>query len=287
MALKLKVHWRTEPLEVDLSRVSEGNLDTVMREIRASGLPHVRTEGDDVIVENFFEKTNNVLDVSRYLIGEEDCCVHDDGRYRICNDRYLIRHCDIPESELQIQQQTGSIVLLLESPHEAEYTDDEGGYGIDRRQVPANGDSGENIDLCLGTVLLHIQIETGLVVSDRHVVISNPVQFQTSLHAIHGQSVSDSPWDTLRNNVWRALWGNENEHIQQCFLARLERYHPRVIINACTSDLKHRVTSSVEGWLNARGLEIPLYKIDHPANWQNLRPKRIYPPTNPNADNPQ
>ena len=284
MALKLDVPWRKDHLSVTLP----DGYDEVINAIRVSGPPYVRTEGHDVIVGNFFKESNdvldvnanNVLDVSRYLIGEEDCCVHDGDRYRICNDRYLNRHCDIPESEIETQQ-TGSIVLLLESPHKNEYEYIDRGFA--RRKKPACGKTGEQIDLCLGTVLLHILIETGLVNSGCHVVISNPIQFQTSLYAIHKQEAGN--WTTLRNNVWRALWdADEREnHITQCFQRRLGRYHPKVIINACTSDLKPRVTDCVEAWISRRVSVVPLYEIDHPSNWENLRPKLINPYAIPDA----
>ena len=286
MALKLDVPWREDHLTVTF----RGRSDVFINAIRGSDSPYVRREEGHVIVGDFFGESNNVrdveannvLDVSRYRIGTENLCVH---KYRICNDRYLIRHCDIPESELDIQEQTGSIVLLLESPHEHEYEYIDGGFA--RRKKPACGKTGGQIDKCLGTVLLHIQVETGLVNSGCHVVISNPIQFQTSLHAIHGQEGGN--WTTLRDNVWRALWDEDerDNHITQCFQRRLGRYHPKVIINACTSALKPRVTECVQEWNNERNPAVPLYKIHHPSSWKTLRPKLINPPANPNADNPQ
>ena len=295
MVLKLKVPWREEHLPVCLP----DSYDSVIHKIRDSGSPYVeQCDNDvDVLVKDFFMETNQVPDVSRYCIGEEGCCVHDDDRYRICNDKFIIRHCDIPESQLQIQQQPGSIVLLLESPHECEYEYIYRCFGCFARpftlpKTPASGTTGDNIDLCLGTVLLHIQIETGIVVSDchvesdYHVVISNPIQFQTSLHAIHGQKL-DGKWTTLRDNVWRTLWDGSENHIKQCFQERLEQYHPKVIINACTSALKRRVTSYVVEWINGREPVVPLYEIAHPSNWKNLRPKLINPQANPNAGNSQ
>ena len=286
MALKLKVPWSTElePLEVDLSRVCEENFDTVMREIRKYGPPHVRTNEGDVIVENFFGVNNRVPDVSRYHID---------------NDGQPVRHFDVPESRLQIQ--LGSIVLLLESPSVDEYQ-----FGsISFPVVPANGESGEKIDRCLGTVLSDIQkefnqaglneeqliryghIKAKLIVPYCHVIISNPIQFQTNLRSIHGQSTWDSPWNTLRNNVWKALWkeGPEEDrlgYIQLCFRERLNTYRPNLIVNACTGDLKNPVKDFVRRELP----KVPLYQAHHPAdtswndcddNCDGIGLERIYP----------
>ena len=239
MALMLDVPWSTVPLSVS-ARETRAYLK-VIDKIKQSGSPYVRTVRNDVLVMNFFKDNNKIADVIRYRISA-GCVPHDD-RCRICNGRYLIRHCDIPESRLQIQQQIGSIVLLLESPHECEYE-----Y-IDkwivcfsrpfaRPKAPASGPTGENIDRCLGTVLERIAVDAvELVVPERHIIISNPIQFQTSLHAIHGEPIKGSG-KTLRNNVWNTLWAEER--IMQCFRDRLLTYNPCLIINACTGKLTPR-----------------------------------------------
>ena len=276
MALKLQVPWSTrpEPLKVDLSRAEPGNYDTVINEIRDSGSPHVRREEDHVIVENFFGVNNRVPDVSRY---------------RIDSERQPVYEFDVPESRLKLQP--GNVVLLLESPSVEEYRCG----NIDLPIAPAYGDSGENIDRCLGTVLSDIQRdfdqagcdEEELIVPSRHVIISNPIQFQTNLRTIHGQSTWDPPWDTLRDNVWKALWKDGPEegskgYIQLCFRARLKTYRPSLIINACTHDLK----SPVKHFVRRELPEVPLYQTHHPAgpswrdcddNCDGIGLERIYP----------
>ena len=247
-----------------------------------------------------FGEGNKVPDVSRYHIGGEGHCAHHD-KYRICHDRYLIPHgnitqdvsaFDIPEPCLQArltglrptqeQQEIGNIVLLLESPHKSEYEN----RNIARPKKPACGSTGKRIDRCLATVLLHIQeIEPGLIEPGCDVVISNPIQFQTSLYAIHNQTL-EGAWKTLRDRVWLTLWDDEEGHIQQCFRTRLGCYNPKVIINACTADLKDLVNDFVQELQTNGGLSenVSLYKVAHPASWVNLRPERIYPP--PNTGNP-
>ena len=314
MSLKLEVPlpngW-TKRLQVDFHR-EIGKI----REVGESGTsyhPRVQIDGDDVLVENFFGENNKVPDVSRYRIGEG--YVPHDYKYRIYDDRYIIPHCNYPEHaishcdiygsalEQQLQQQQiGNIVLLLESPHKAEYTDGGRVYDINRPQAPANGDSGTKIDECLGKVLSKITEEfvnagldvAELIVPDSHVIISNPIQFQTSLNAVHGEPLKDNDdymWATLRDFVWRTLW--EEQHIRNSFQERLNTYNPSLIVNACTgSSLKSgapkrgTLKSLVTKFVRAVLPNVTLYNVGHPASWRScdrISPKRIYPPANQNA----
>ena len=288
MALKLQVPWRTAPLSVQYT-----GLDGVIDEIRDSNSPNVDPCGNDgVLVKDFFGMNNRVPDVSRYRICNSGCCVRHDNRYSMSNGRYIIPHCDISGQRLQdllreqqIQEkQIGNIVLILESPHKDEYQPG----NINCPIAPANGDTGHNIDRYLATVLSRIEMKEGqqLIVPSSHVVISNPIQFQTSLHAIHGKSL-EGTWETLRNNVWWTLWNNSEGHIKQCFRERLVyTYNPSLIINACSGkftpceyrtcthrqrrnlkDRKRNVTKFVREELP----KVPLYETYHPArdNWTN------------------
>ena len=278
-ALKLEVTWpggtpRLLPVDYDDQ--------DVISVIRNSGSRYVRWTRNDVIVKNFFGENNKVSDVSRYGIVEGSCVRHND-RYHICNNRYLIPHCDISRQQLQDllqeqqlrreQQQIGNIVLLLESPHKDEYQPG----NINCPIAPANGDTGHKIDRFLGTVLSRIKEQEGqqLIVPGRHVIISNPIQFQTSLHAIHGKPL-EGTWKKLGNKIWWTLWNEQ--HIQQCFRERLvDTYNPRLIINACTGnftptgrqrrnqDLRRNVTKFIREHLPI----VPLYEAKHPGrnNW--------------------
>ena len=268
MELKLQVPWRTEPLPVNYARTTDSYHIVIDKMIR-SGSPHIRTEGDDVLVENFFGVNNKVPDVSRYRI---------DSKWQpICD-------LEVPESRLQLQTQPGSIVLLLESPSVDEYRCGNINWPI----APAKGKSGENIDRCLGKLLSGIQ--AGHFVPGSHVIISNPIQFQTNLRAIHRQSTTQktgsSKWKTLRNNVWKTLWyegeGGVPGYIQLCFRARLNTYRPSLIVNACTGDLQNLVTNFVQ----TEWPKVPLYKAHHPADtsWKNCGDMglvRVQPPDNP------
>lgn len=255
MTLKLDVPWREGPLPVDCE---------VPAKIKNSSSEHVRIDGDDVLVADFFGLDNRVPDVSRYSIGVEGGRVE----HHICANRHIVRHDDIREPEFS--PQCRSILLLLESPHKDEYDDN----CIKRPLAPANGRTGKNIDQCLSTVLFHIHVETGLIEPGHHVVISNPIQFQTSLYVIHEQKIKGK-WKSLRDSVWQSLW--REDCIRENFGERLNAYNPSLIINACTQDLKSDVRDFVEDWFNQRE-QVPLYEVAHPASWRTpLRPKYISP----------
>ena len=287
MALMLDVPWSREPLSV--------GYDGATADVEAClPSPYLRRDGDGLHVVNFFGMNNKVPDVSRYRIGP---------------NRHLACDLEVPESRLQIQTQPGSIVLLLESPSEEEYRCG----NINWPLAPANGKTGDNIDRCLCRVLSDIQkefnrpelneerlirdrhINEKLIVPDCRVIISNPIQFQTNLRTIHGQSTrgtANSKWKSLRNNVWKALWkegvgDGRLGYIQLCFRARLNTYRPSLIINACTNDgsLKRCVKDFVRRELP----KVPLYHTHHPSTWKkcdSIAPKRIYPNLDTNAGNP-
>lgn len=280
-------HRRPElrrPYKVDDSRLPVGD--------------HIDQSETDIVVKDFFGESNRVPDVIRYRIcddrsiipisccvAEDRTCVPHDVRYRICDTMRHCNHperanchCDIygPELEQLLGQLPGrNIVLLLESPHkdEYEYNDDR----IGRRKAPASGSSGRNINRYLHNVLSHINEDS--IVPHSHVIISNPVQFQASLHAIHRLSIKG--WrKTLRDNVWRTLW--DEPMIKQGFRHRLLTYRPSLIINACTASLKCLVSGELPN--------LPRCEVGHPAYWHfpnNRVPDCIYPPANQNADNPQ
>ena len=276
MALMLQVPWSQAHLPVGYEEVT----DEISQYVGVS--PNVEViAGGDVLVKDFFGVNNRVPDVSRYHI--------DENRQPVC-------HCDIPESQLQPQLRT--IVLLVESPHRDEYR-----CGNYFPIAPANGTTGRKINDYLCNVLLDVQEEitcVGLNAEEyidpgSHVIISNPIQFQTSLNAIHEQSLRGE-WKELKDNVWIALW-NEGEggeeipgYIQLCFRARLNTYRPSLIINACTGDRTEddSLTAHVETFVLNEFQDVPLIDIGHPSFWQvpaNRNPTLINPQPNHNADN--
>lgn len=121
--------------------------------------PYVSTSEGNVVIDRMFEACMKVPDVYRYKIENDSNLVV----RRLYQDKDVREECDLPK-----------IVLLLESPHRDEYCNN-------RPCAPAMGTTGRNLDRYLVCVLSKIEDE---IVDGSMVIISNPVQFQTSLHMI-------------------------------------------------------------------------------------------------------
>lgn len=156
------------------------------------------------------------------------------------------------------------IVILLESPHKSEYRSRE---IYDRLMPigPAQGasklDAGGAISNYLNDVIVYINNNNNNNIKDGKyiIVISNPIQFQTSLGFIHKQPLQGNIKD-LRDNVWKAIW--DIKDIKDDFIYRIKKYNPCLIINSCTKNLKQ----DVEKELNNPSYNI--IPISHPSyNW--------------------
>lgn len=264
MELKLKYLGKRD-LNVDCSEIRDVVDELGKIECQSK---YLQKDGDALFVDNFFVEENRVSDVSRYCVRTGGSAV---GKYRICEDKHIVRHCDVPEQHMQTN--VGSIVLLLESPHKDEYKYECG--NIVCPIVPANGKAGTGIDKSLCTVLLHIQeMEDRFIKPGYQIVISNPIQFQASLYAVHRKPLSkDDKWRKLRDKTWSRLW--QEEDVRRCFRRRLERYDPKIIISACTKNLRACVNSVIKEYCASKEQEVPLYEVTHPSMWQDLRPGRI------------
>ncbi|MFD2611224.1 hypothetical protein [Paenibacillus gansuensis] len=172
-----------------------------------------------------------------------------------------------------------TLLVLMESPHNDEYLYlDENGDPVkipvvrDRADAvrriarvepvrPANGKTGEHMDRFLAAVA------EGLAPSGRdvmyRVIVANPVQYQTSLHAVHGGTLSKPLYGALRDNVWKALW--TQEAVRSDFAARLAAYKPAVIFNGCTRVVKPLVEEAIREVL--RGQAVECYRVAHPFAW--------------------
>ncbi len=163
------------------------------------------------------------------------------------------------------------ILLLLESPHDAEYL-----YCDDKFSplVPANSSTGTAIVGGLGCLLS--QISEDLADADimdeltlpAPLIICNPVRFQTSLHFLLRKH-----WQyTIRDHVWRRLWTTGGVElgfpVVRNFVDRIISYDPQLILNACTCGVSRFVQNALNkvDW----GRRVPSYVMFHPArNWPN------------------
>ncbi|MBZ4371129.1 hypothetical protein [Corallococcus sp. AS-1-6] len=149
------------------------------------------------------------------------------------------------------------IVLVIESPHEHEYT------STFMPIAPAQNTTGRNIAAHILS-LLHRHQRLGLPPDHYELLICNPVQFQASLYELHRQSLAkNKPARSLRDTTWRTLYYGMNERAG--FLSRLERYNAAAVIVACTANLKQEVLGDVIRWASCR---IPVVEANsHPSAW--------------------
>ena len=160
------------------------------------------------------------------------------------------------------------LLIVLESPHTDEY---EG--SVANPIGPARGQSGTNLEDQLGALLGASCDVMGTVPCGTRVVVANPVQFQASLHAVHGGSLWCYGFGKLRDAVWESIWSVEE--IRDDFRERIDCFAPTWIINACTggSNGRGRVNGAVSEWLLDGKMGCRLYATTHPASWHRRRPR--------------
>ena len=176
------------------------------------------------------------------------------------NDRQERRLSVVPVDESRL------LLILLESPHKDEY---EG--GVANPVGPARGKTGVNLRDKLGQLLGSSPIAGEVRCGDR-IAVANPVQFQASLHAVHGQGLQSYVFGKLRDRVWESIW-NVRE-VREDFETRVRRLAPTWIINACTggSNGWGDVNGAVSEWLMEAELGSSLYATTHPAYWGRCPP---------------
>ena len=210
----------------------------------------VRPSG--IHVCGMFCERNRMPDVDRYrLVHEGDglklqCHGHSDFRKSPYNDKR-------PRAA-EPEQKT--LLILLESPHDDEYCP------TMCPRAPACGSAGRGIATNLARILNCSSSVARCINDGTRVIIANPVPFQASLKAIHGQPLTSSSFRTLRNTVWKLLW---NVPEMRCaFREKVQCYNPTWIVNACTGNWKG-LKGDLYDWLFEIGMESRLYAAPHPS----------------------
>lgn len=168
----------------------------------------------------------------------------------------------------QAPTELAPVVLVLESPHNDEYSDRD-------HPAPANGETGERIKKHLQRVLKRLG-DANLV--GRPLILVNAIQYQCSLG---GYGKVGVPTRFHRDNMFVRMWGLDTNAIPANFRARLSRYvgchqpfsqHHQggyVIVNACTKgtavrQLRMMVEDAV---IAALGRQSHI-KVEHPSCWK-------------------
>jgi hypothetical protein len=166
---------------------------------------------------------------------------------------------------------SGSIIVILESPHkhEYDYTDE-----MKPRRPLMNPSSQTRFQNQFERLISSIQDGPDLH-HDPQIVLCNPIQFQTSLHHLYqpnDQGKTDNLRKAIRNATWRGLWGCKKDGrfpFQEDLINRLAKREPCIIINACTQVLQDELTHLLVT------LPYPVFEAtNHPAYWNSAT--RIY-----------
>lgn len=155
------------------------------------------------------------------------------------------------------------ICLILESPHKSEY---------DLAYTPlraAYGDTGFNIDRKIVTRQTLTKILN--VDYDYEVIIVNPIQYQTSLHhELYQIGISNNtfragitPNQSLKNEVFRALFNKNKGNLREDFKQRVNNFHPDIIYSCCTASLSNIVKKAI---IETGAIKILLFD-KHPSVW--------------------
>ncbi len=204
----------------------------VLNAFTETGSQFVKINGNTVKVDSSFFKDTNVSD-----------CL-----FNIQNNEH--------EKLTPDKIKNSKIVLILESPHKAEFEKD-----TFKPLYPASGKTGERISNYFKEINSKMKIEN----SDE-IIICNPVQWQSSLHELHKKGLTGE-FRELRDKVWGCLWDESNDD----FYKRLKKYNPKIIINACTGKLSPEVQKALDNNFQ----ETTRYITTHPSSWWSLKNRYI------------
>lgn len=137
-----------------------------------------------------------------------------------------------------------TIVIILESPHIAEYNV--------TPPLPAMGTTGDNLQKVFPTLLAGI-IDN----NDKYrIILMNSIQYQCSM----GQCTKK-----YRDHLWLNLWFNEN--LKDDFTGRLKKYKPDLIFNFCTTgnhQLESLLLSRTKTVINKRYIDFCIAPLKSP-----------------------
>ncbi len=209
------------------------------------------------IRSTFFSKSKRIKNVWRYVLKKENTkyklISHKNsseyfGKMYRQNSHYKFKDKEVNEDIKNI------IFLILESPHVKEYS------SRFNPIAPSVGQSGNNIENLFGICVLPILERIGIQITENeeyNLVIINPIPFQTSLAEIHKEGIQEK----LRNKVWIALF----PFFKKEFIKVISNKNAKIIINACTADLKQKVGDEL------KSIKIPIFETPHPASWNYLK----------------
>lgn len=209
--------------------------------------------GDGILIENsFFCKSHEVPPVYRY--GLENV----NGRFRLTKNNSSTKKYSKSkyiDRAIDDDNETSSVVIVLESPHADEYTYQNNTLS---RIAPAQGRTGDFIEKKFVELLErnNVKIKT----KKSRVIIINPIPIQASAHFLHNQPIKGD-FKNLRDFIWKTLWQEEYIYKER-FLSTLDVLSPFVVFNCCTRFLSEYITSTLSK------TNLNCYKSTHPSSWR-------------------
>lgn len=207
------------------------------------------------ILNTFFNEKHKMPNVCRFILKKVS------GKYELIEHKSKskkFKNSCFNDQNLSFRNELPTILLVLESPHDKEYNNE-----TFDPIAPAQQDTGKNISEKLNEIINNNKKLLKLEKEEYRILIINPVPFQTSLFHIHKQPL-EGVYTILRNNVWKALWKNDNTYKMK-FKKIINEINPDIIINACTSTLSKLVKLEL---LEADYVKYGKFKICHPSSWK-------------------
>lgn len=150
-----------------------------------------------------------------------------------------------------------TIVIILESPHDKEYSDP--GF-----INPALGATGRNLNSSIISLITNVQKNDNILSAGKYrIILMESIQYQCSL----GLDLREEQNKVIRDKVFEKIW-NSNSSIKNDFVARLESYTPDVIFNLSTKNVQGLVQKGVDFYCKKINKQIEVYQGYHPSSWK-------------------
>lgn len=162
-----------------------------------------------------------------------------------------------------------TIVIILESPHDCEYSDSE-------FINPALGSTGENLKSSIISLITNVQKNDKILNAGKYrIILMESIQYQCSL----GLDLREAPNTVIRDKVFENIWNLTPSIIKNDFVARLASYMPDVIFNLSTKNVRGLVQKGVDFYCKKINKQIEVYQGFHPSSWgKSNKNKKVWTP---------
>ncbi|MGL6032660.1 MAG: hypothetical protein ACRC0Q_11060 [Kurthia gibsonii] len=238
------------PIKCSQNKNSNASIINVLEKSNSNFM--LKTKRQLIIKTTFWNEVPNIIRYRFQYKNNNFICLHESNNLSLTTFNCCDRSFEINKFR--------KIVIILESPHVDEYA-----FSM-IPIAPAQGVTGRKINSNIENLLKKIKNQLDFIDNEIiEVALVNPIPLQTSLGTIHKKSLKGK-YCTLRNNVWKCIW--KNTDYKEKFINLINTLHSRdIIINACTSTLKNKVSTAL---LEAEDFKGTIFNTNHPSarrNW--------------------